>query len=75
MGDMFTQFVLARNDDDGGWIQLLVLVVFAAIYALRGILKAKGRVANESREAQAPPKQTFRPHVGRGVTPRPVPRR
>jgi hypothetical protein len=75
MSDLFTQFMLARSrDDDGGWVQLLVLVVFAAIYALRSILKAKRTGASDSSEAQTPPKPTYRPRVGRGVTPRPAPR-
>lgn len=74
MGDLVTQFVLARRDDDGGWIQLLVLVVFAAIYALRGLLKAKGAGANDSSEAKRTAKPTYTPRAGRGATSRTVPR-
>jgi len=37
------QYVLAvrRNSDDGGWMQLLILVVMAIVYGLATIIRAK----------------------------------
>lgn len=45
------QFVLAvrdNNDQDGGWIQLLVFVVMAVLWTLGGIRKAKANKIKDS---------------------------
>jgi len=43
------QFVLAaRNDEEGGWMQLLVFLVMAVLWALSGIKKAKANKIKDS---------------------------
>ena len=53
--------MLAQNEDGGGWVQLLVFVVMAVIWALGGILKAKSnRVGRDKsdKQPQQPPRPT-----------------
>jgi len=53
------QIYVIAQDEDGGWVQLLVFVVMAVIWALGGILKAK-RLKDEQREEE-PQRQPARP--------------
>ena len=47
--------LLARNDDGGGeWVQLLVFVVMAVIWAVGGILKAKSNKVGEDKSDEQP---------------------
>jgi hypothetical protein len=60
-------FIIARGKDEG-WMNILVLVVLAAVYGLGALIKAKGSKAEE----QAQEKQTRNPQQkpssgGRGI--------
>jgi hypothetical protein len=48
--------VLGRGDDEG-WMNILVLVVIAAVYGLGALIRAKGKKAEE----QAPEQETSKP--------------
>ena len=48
--------VLARGNDEG-WMNILVLVVLAAVYGLGALIRAKGKKAEE----QAPEQETNKP--------------
>lgn len=52
MNDFLAQIMLARNGEDIGWMQLLVVVVLAVFYVLGTILKAKSNKAEQKDEEQ-----------------------
>jgi hypothetical protein len=56
MNAFFAQMILAqRNVDDEGWMNILVVIVMAAIWMIGGILKArKGRPDEQQRQAHRP---------------------
>ncbi len=74
MEPIFAQIILAqRNVDDEGWINILVVIVMAAIWMIGGILKArKGRPDEQQR--QAPRRPAHRPSAP-GRDPRQQPQR
>ncbi|MHC4230709.1 MAG: hypothetical protein ACYSWW_03595 [Planctomycetota bacterium] len=57
MNAFFAQIILAqRNVDDEGWMNILVVIVMAAIWMIGGILKArKGRPDEQQRQAPRRP--------------------
>ena len=58
--------VLARGDD--GWINILVMVVLAAVYGLGALLKAKGSKADDQAQEQQTRKPQQKPSAtGRGI--------
>jgi hypothetical protein len=67
MFDLLTTHILAARgrDDEDPWIQILVFILFAVIYAIGGIIKA--RSAKQQKKAEAPPRrlrpQPHAPHI------------
>ncbi|TKJ37090.1 MAG: hypothetical protein CEE38_09320 [Planctomycetes bacterium B3_Pla] len=57
MNAFFAQIIVAQRNVDGeGWINILVVIVMAAIWMIGGILKAKkGRPDEQQRQARRPP--------------------
>jgi hypothetical protein len=50
------QMMLAkRNDEDGGWVQLLIFIIVAIFYSMGGLLKAKGKKNQEAQQKPAKP--------------------
>ena len=62
MYSLLTQSVLAarNSDDESGWIQLLVFIIVAVIYAIGGILKAR---SNKQKQQKAAPRPQPRPRL------------
>jgi hypothetical protein len=61
-------FLLGRGNDVEGWMDILVLVVVAAVYGLGVIIRAKGKKAKEQTREQANRKPERKPAAGgRGV--------
>jgi len=51
MDDLLLQIILARrNDDTGGWMNILIVVVLAVFWAIGGIIKAKAKKPGEPDE-------------------------
>lgn len=60
--------VLARGRDIEGWMDILVLVVIAAVYGLGALIRAKGKKAKEDAQEQQTIKPQSKPSSGgRGV--------
>jgi len=53
--------VAARRGDREGWVQILVFVVLAVIYALGSIIKAKSNKIEQEEEEQLAPKEPRKP--------------
>lgn len=71
MNNLLAQIVLAAGNNGAGWLQILVFVVVAAVYALGSILKARANKLEEGDEEQLPGKPTQKPLDGvRGIQPR-----
>ena len=66
MCDILSQItILARNnDDDGGWVQLLIFLVMAVFWVVGGILKAKANRAS-TEDGQQGPKPAQKPPQAR----------
>lgn len=59
--------VIARGNDDG-WMNILVLVVLAAVYGLGALIKAKGKKAEDQAQEQQTRKPQRKPSSGgRGI--------
>ncbi len=56
--------VLARGEE--GWMNILVLVVIAAVYGLGAIIRAKGKKAEEQDQEQQASKPQRKPSAGGG---------
>jgi hypothetical protein len=69
MNVLLAQLVqLARGKDVEGWMDILVLVLVAAVYGLATILKSKkGKKAQEQSEEQQGRKPQRKPEGGRGL--------
>ncbi len=69
MNALLAQIVLiAQSRDPGGWMEILVLVLVAAVYGLGTILKAKkGKKSQEQADEQQIRKPQRKPEGGRGV--------
>jgi len=69
MNVLLAQFILlARGKDVEGWMDILVIVLVAAVYGLGTILKAKkGKKVQEQTEEQQKRKPQRKPEGGRGV--------
>ena len=55
MSDFLETIVAARRKGDGGWIQLLIPIVFVVIYVLSGIAKLKKGARDEEVELKERP--------------------
>lgn len=68
MNALLAQFILVARGNDEGWMNILVLVLVAAVYGLATILKAKGKkkVQDQAGEEQGRKPQR-KPEGGRGV--------
>lgn len=65
MNDLLAQmFFTARNRDVEGWMDMLVLVIVAVVYALGSIIKAKGKKQGEQPQQQ-PRKPARQPATSR----------
>ena len=68
MNFLLVQIVLAQNYDIEGWMDILVLVVIAAVYGLGALIRAKSKKAEEQNREQQPGKPQRKPQTsGRGV--------
>ena len=69
---LLIKYVLAvrRNSDDGGWMQLLILVVMAVVYGLATIIRAKS--SKTELEADKQLEEALREETGQ--KPRPIQR-
>jgi len=56
--------VAARNRDTEGWVQMLVFVVLAVVYALGSILKAKSSKAEQEKDEELTPNGPRKPSGG-----------
>lgn len=55
----FSEQFIAKNDNGGGWMQLLVFIVLGVFWVVGGILKAKSqKVEKEEEEGEEPPQPT-----------------
>jgi len=52
---------IARGDDIDGWMNILVLVIVAVVYALGAIIKAKGKKSQEGTKSQLQRKPARKP--------------
>lgn len=60
--------LLARGNDIEGWMDILVLVIIAAVYGLGALIRAKGKKAEEQTLEQKARKPQRKPSTGgRGV--------
>ena len=68
MNALLAQFILVARGNDEGWMNILVLVLVAAVYGLATILKAKGKkkVQDQAEDEQGRKPQR-KPEGGRGV--------
>ena len=58
--------VIARGDD--GWINILVMVVLAAVYGIGALIKAKGKQSEDQAQEQQSRKPQRKPSAGgRGI--------
>ncbi|MDT8302467.1 MAG: hypothetical protein RQ760_13365 [Sedimentisphaerales bacterium] len=57
--------VIARGNDDG-WINILVMVVLAAVYGLSALIKAKGKQPEDQSQEQQTRKPQRKPSSGGG---------
>ena len=61
-------FVFARGNGTEGWMNILVLVVIAAVYGLGALIKAKGKKAEDQDQEQQTRKPQPKPSAGgRGI--------
>jgi len=68
MNALLAQIISLARGNDGGWMNILVLVVVAAVYGLGTILKAKkGKKSQEQADEQQIRKPQRKPEGGRGV--------
>ena len=68
MNAILAQFILVARGNDEGWMNILVLVLVAAVYGLGTILKAKkGKKSQEQADEQQIRKPQRKPEGGRGV--------
>ncbi len=73
MNILLAQIIVAArrgNDKDTGWMQLLIVVVAAAIYGLVGILKTKANKLERKRQEQPGRKRAPEPSEGTLATKR-----
>jgi len=56
--------VIARGDD--GWINILVMVVLAAVYGIGALIKAKGNKTDDQAQEQQSRKPQHKPSTGGG---------
>ena len=54
--------VIARGDD--GWINILVMVVLAAVYGIGALIKAKGKKTEDQAQEQQTGKPQRNPSAG-----------
>lgn len=59
--------LVAQSRDPGGWMNILILVIVAAVYGLATILKAKGKKSQEQADEQQIRKPQRKPEGSRGV--------
>ena len=57
--------VLARGNDDG-WINILIMVVLAAVYGIGALVKARGKKAEDQAQEQQNHKPQRKPSTGGG---------
>ncbi len=68
MNAILAQFILVARGNDEGWMNILILVIVAAVYGLATILKAKkGKKEQEQADEQQIRKPQRKPEGGRGV--------
>ena len=68
MNALLAQFILVARGNDEGWMNILVLVLVAAVYGLATILKVKkGKKSQEQADEQQIRKPQRKPEGGRGV--------
>ena len=68
MNALLAQFILVARGNDEGWMNILVLVLVAAVYGLTTILKVKkGKKSQEQADEQQIRKPQRKPESGRGV--------
>ena len=68
MNAILAQFILVARGNDEGWMNILVLVLVAAVYGLATILKVKkGKKSQEQADEQKIRKPQRKPESGRGV--------
>ncbi len=66
MSNLLTQLVLARRSSDDGWMNILVVVVMAAIWIVGGIIKAtKTKPGDKQQPSRVPTRKP--PADGRGI--------
>ena len=63
------QIIILARGNDKGWMNILVLVVLAAVYGLGALIRAKGKKAEEQDPEQETSKLQRKPSAGgRGGT-------
>ncbi len=68
MNAFLAQLILARGNDFEGWMDILVLVIIAAVYGLGAIIKTKRKKPQEQGEQELGRKPARKPATGgRGV--------
>ncbi len=68
MNALLAQLILARGNDFEGWMDILVLVIIAAVYGLGAIIKTKRKKPQEQGEQELGRKLARKPATGgRGV--------
>ncbi|GAI28789.1 unnamed protein product, partial [marine sediment metagenome] len=68
MNAILAQFILLARGNDEGWMNILILVIVAAVYGLATILKAKkGKKSQEQADEQQIRKPQRKPEGGRGA--------
>ena len=64
MNDLLLQIILARrNDEVGGWMQILVFIVLAVFWLIGGIIKAKANKSGAGSNGNLPRKPLRKPPV------------
>ncbi len=68
MNYSLAQFIFLARNDPGGWMNILILVIIAAVYGLGAIIKTKGKKSQEQVDEELSSKPARKPATGgRGV--------
>ena len=68
MNCLLTQIIVLARGDDKGWMNILVMVVIAAVYGLGALIRAKGKKAEDQAQEQQTHKPQRKPSAGgRGI--------
>lgn len=76
MNCLLANFILVARSDDGlGWVEILIFVIVAAVYAIGNFLKSRSSRSQQGEQQQSRPQPRRREPLGRAAPRRPPPAR